>query len=189
MYCADIEYITVSIISHAEIRMMRLYAARPAALAVSPRILRDGNAMIIRPLTSNAARTVPTTANVLIPGARACMNCAWKRSSLEMHTQVISTAIAATESRSLLRRMLPSMVTISRHLAMPPATYGITDMKRLRNRSIRMMHSAMSPQLSDDVPHRSAACTAWTVSSPDGRLPCTKASAAGLVCSVSTDVM
>ena len=39
----------------------------------------------------------------------------------------------------------------------------------------------------DDKRH--AACAAWTVSSPDGRLPCTKASAAGLVCSVSTDVM
>ena len=68
---------------------------------------------------------------------------------------ITGTATAATESRSLLSRMLFSIVRTSFHLIMPLEMCGNIEMKRLKNRRMNIMHNAIRPQFSGDVPHKS----------------------------------
>ena len=72
-----------------------------------------------------------------------------------MHSPQMNIDANATEFRSLLSRMFPSIDTISLHLKSVFHMYGSTEMNRLMLINSRTMQRAMSPQFSGDVPQRS----------------------------------
>ena len=94
-------------------------------------------------------------ANVWNPGGNAERNLLWNSPSLEMQRLQMNIDANATEFRSLLSRMFPSIDTISLHLKSVFHMDGSTEMNRLMQISSRAMQRAMSAQFSGDVPQRS----------------------------------
>lgn len=136
-------------------RMKKFAPPCPEILAVSDLILPVGVTAPAIHLASRYAHRIPMMANVWNPGDSAERNLLWNSPSLEMQRLQMNIDANATEFRSLLSRMFPSIDTISLHLKSVSHMYGSTEMNRLMQISSRTMQRAMSAQFSGDVPQRS----------------------------------
>lgn len=136
-------------------RMKKFAPLCPEILAVSNLILPVGVTAPANHLTSRYAHRIPMMANVWNPGDNVERNLLWNSPSLEMQRLQMNIDANATEFRSLLSRMFPSIDTISLHLKSVFHMYGSTEMKRLMLINSRTMQRAMSAQFSGDVPQRS----------------------------------
>lgn len=136
-------------------RMKKFAPLCPEILAVSNLILPVGVTVPANHLTIRYAHRIPMMANVWRPGDSAERNLLWNSPSLDMQRLQMNIDANATEFRSLLSRMFPSIDTISRHLKSVLHMYGSTEMNRLMLISSRTMQRAMSAQFSGEVPQRS----------------------------------
>ena len=131
-------------------RMKKFAPPCPEILAVSDLILPVGVTAPAIHLTSRYVHRIPMMANVWRPGDSAERNLLWNSQRLQMNIDA-----NATEFRSLLSRMFPSIDTISLHLKSVFHMYGSTEMNRFMLINSRTMQMAMSAQFSGDVPQRS----------------------------------
>ncbi len=138
-------------------RIKKLVPPCPEILAVSNLIFPVGVKTPAIHLTSRYAHKVPMMANVWNPGDNAESNLLWNNPSLDTQMLQMNIEANATEFRSLLSRIFPSIDTISLHLKNGLHMVGSTEMKRLIEINIRTMQKAMSAQFSGDVPQRSVA--------------------------------
>ncbi len=186
----EIEWIIVNRSSMEDNAMQKFRQAPSAARDVSPLIRLVGTVRSKNHLTARKDSRMPKMDSVFIPGVSPDINSAFMTSRREMQMMQIGTETNATELRSRLRRILFSIFRISFQRKNPPEIYGNTEMYRRINSSPRMMQNAIAPQLSWDISQASPVTAGVSeTNSVALRCPPAKASAAGFICNVSTDVI